>query len=57
MLDNRIGMNGVQFRVRVDHKIQAKGHVLANHPLAEVTKGGGEKGSVFFGPVFPNEEH
>jgi hypothetical protein len=51
MLDNRIGVNGFQFRVRVDHKIlalfsvcEAEVHVLANMPLCEVTKWGGEKG-------------
>lgn len=57
-------MNGFQFHMRVDHKIlalfsvcEAKGHVLANLPLPEVTNWGWEKRSVLFGPVFPNEGH
>jgi hypothetical protein len=64
MVDSRIGVNGFQFHMRVDHNIlalfsvcEAKGHVLANLPLPEITKWGGENRSVLFGLVFSNEEH
>jgi hypothetical protein len=50
--------------MRVNHNIlalffvcEAKDHVPANLPLAEVTKWGEEKRNVIFGPGFSKEEY